>query len=166
MKHNEDVVVYLKVDQLNNTNVPPADKAAILSKTGDDKVAAYLDIKLMKKIGSQAPFAIHNTKGAVPIAMKLPDNLIPANASNVYITYCHDGVAKTLPASFSPSTKTLSFNAIEFSTYALVYTTNSNVQVYVPQTGDHSKPFAWMLMMLCSAAMMAGMVIFEKKRAK
>jgi len=162
MEANEDILVYMEVKELADNAVTAADKNAILNKAGTDPVAAYLDIKLMKKIGNQTPFAIRNTRRAVPITMVLPDEMIPQNASNdsFYIVYYHDGVAKSIPATFNKVTKELAFNADEFSTYALVYT----VHLSVPQTGDTARPYAWMLMLLCSAALMAGVVFFDKKK--
>ena len=164
MEANEDIIVYMEVKELTDNTVPVADQNAILNKAGTDPVAAYLDIKLMKKIGNQTPFAIRNTRRAVPITMVLPDAMIPQNAVNdsFYIVYYHGGVAKSIPATFNKVTKELTFNADEFSTYALVYTTHRSA----PQTGDSAQPYAWMLMLVCSAALMACMAIFEKKKVR
>ena len=236
----EDVVVYMEVKDITGGSIPG--KSAIDAKAGDDKIAAYLDITLYKKIGVNAPSRISNTGGKVTISLQLTDAVIPAHAGSdtFYIIYYHDDAVKVTSASFNPASKTLTFAANEFSTYALAYNPNrthkvsfdanggsgtmeaqqvnpgsftlpsngftapsgkefscwkvgganknpgdeitvtSNVTVTavwknktssgtldnVPKTGDNSALFGWMLLSLCSAATLAAVAVYDKKRAR
>ena len=130
LKSGLDVVVYMTVDEKSPSAVPTADYNAINSLAGTDRIGAYLDIQLFKQIGNNTPFNIHNTKdNLVPITVQLPDTVIPQNAvrDSFYIIYHHveDGetITSTVPATFDVASKTLSFSASRFSTYALAYTT-------------------------------------------
>lgn len=162
----EDIIFYMEVKEMADTAVPAADKSAITEKADRDTIAVYLDIQLLKKVGNQAPVAIRNTNGDVPITMQLPDTIIPATRGHncFYIIYYHDGQAKSIPASFDNKTNTLTFNANEFSTYALIYTNPADVDV--PKTGDESHPFAWAMAFCGCMILLAGAVIPEKKRAR
>jgi hypothetical protein len=120
----------MTVDEKSPSAVPTADYNAINSVAGTDRIGAYLDIQLFKQIGNDTPFNIHNTKdNLVPITVQLPDTVIPQNAvrDSFYIIYHHveDGetITSTVPATFDVASKTLSFSANRFSTYALAYTT-------------------------------------------
>lgn len=170
----EDVIVYLDVDQMGDSAVPSADKSSITAKVGADTLAAYLDITLWKKVGSNEPTRIANTRGGVPITMTLNAGMVPANAESVYIVYYHAGAAKTLPASYNAASRVLSFSASEFSTYALVYkpytapaaAASAGTLDNVPKTGDSSAILGWSLMILCGAAMLTGVAIIDRKRAR
>ena len=243
LKSGLDVVVYMTVDEKSPSAVPTADYNAINRVAGTDRIGAYLDIQLFKKIGNDTPFNIHNTKdNLVPITVQLPDTVIPQNVvrDSFYIIYHHveDGetITSTVPATFDVASKTLSFSASRFSTYALAYTTydvrfdanggsgtmetkqvspgsftlptngftapsgkefscwkvgnatknpgdqitvTSDVTVTavwknktssgtldkVPKTGDTAL-FGWMLLSLCSAATLAAVAVYDKKRAR
>lgn len=240
MAQGQDVVVYMEVKDITGGSIPG--KSAIDARAGDDKIAAYLDITLYKKIGSNDPVTIPNTGSKVTITLQLTDAVIPANAGRdtFYIIYYHDGAAKETMASFDASTKTLAFAANEFSTYAIAYNPNrthkvsfdanggsgtmeaqqvkpgsftlptngftapsgkefscwkvgnatknpgdeitvtSDVTVTavwknkassgtldnVPKTGDTTGLFGWMLLSLCSAATLAAVAVYDKKRAR
>ena len=244
LKSGLDVVVYMTVDEKSPSAVPTADYNAINSVAGTDRIGAYLDIQLFKQIGNDTPVNIHNTKdNLVPITVQLPDTVIPQNAvrDSFYIIYHHveDGetITSTVPAAFDVASKTLSFSASRFSTYALAYTTydvrfdadggagtmetqhipagnftlptctftapsgkefagwkigsavkkpgdqitlNTDITITaiwqsktssgtldsVPKTGDTSGLAMWTLLILCSTAMLAGVAVCDKRRAR
>ena len=244
LKSGLDVVVYMTVHEKSPSAVPTADYNAINSVAGTDRIGAYLDIQLFKQIGNGTPFNIHNTKdNLVPITAQLPDTVIPQNAvrDSFYIIYHHveDGetITSTVPATFDVASKTLSFSASRFSTYALAYTTydvrfdadggsgtmetqhipagnftlptcsftapsgkefvgwkigsavkkpgdqitlNTDITITavwenktssgtldsVPKTGDTSGLAMWTLLILCSTAMLAGVAVCDKRRAR
>lgn len=165
----EDITVRLVVDPLTDSGVPAADKSAIEITSGDDTVAAYLDIRLLKKVGNAPEFTISSTSpNTIPITMTVDAGVIPANAGSVYIIYYHDGVARTLNASYNASTRALTFNAYEFSTYALAYKIGGSGGTLdsVPKTGEASGLHGWILMALCCTAMLGCVCIYDKKRAR
>lgn len=170
----KDITVRLVVDPLSEGSVPTADKSAIEAMAGTNTLASYLDIRLLKKIGDTPEFAITNTQpNTIPITMTVDAGLIPANAGSVYIIYYHDGVAKTLNASYNAASRTLTFNASEFSTYALAYKIggtgsggNGGILDNVPKTGEASGLNGWITMSLCCTAMLVCVSIYDKKRAR
>ena len=244
LKSGLDVVVYMTVHEKSPSAVPTADYNAINRVAGTDRIGAYLDIQLFKQIGNGTPVNIHNTKdNLVPITAQLPDTVIPQNAvrDSFYIIYHHveDGetITSTVPATFDVASKTLSFSASRFSTYALAYTTydvrfdadggagtmetqhipagnftlptcsftapsgkefvgwkigsavkkpgdqitlNTDITITaiwqsktssgtldgVPKTGDTSGLAMWTLLILCSTAMLAGVAVCDKRRAR
>lgn len=166
----EDTQVWMTVAKL--ADAPSTEKQAIEAMAASDKLATYLDIKLFKKVGNRDAETISNTRGPVTIAMTLDAGVVPANAESVYIVYYHGG-AKTIPASYNHSTRVLTFQASEFSTYALAYkvqapaaTASAGVLDNVPKTGDSSVLSGWTMLVLCCAAMLAAVAVFDKKRAR
>lgn len=179
LKDGLNVYVFMEVAKKSEESVPSADKTAITSKVGSNKIAAYLDITLWKQIGEDRNAAkkITNTGDAVPITMKLDAGIIPANAGSVYIVYYHGEAKEIRNVSYNHATRELTFPASEFSTYSLVYTpyvapaaapasSNTYVLDNVPKTGEGSALMNWTLLVLCSAAMLATIAILDKKRAR
>lgn len=175
LSQGKDIIVYMEVDKLGELAVPKEDKSAIDAKAGSDKLAAYLDITLWKKIGDDPETRITNTNGDVPITMTLDEGIVPADAGSVYIIYYHEGKVATITngVSYNASSRVLRFPANEFSTYALAYkvqapaaTTSAGVLDNVPKTGDETGLVGWTMLVLCSAAMLAAVAVFDKKRAR
>lgn len=175
----KNITVRLVVNPLTESSVPSADKGGIVAMAGEDVVSTYLDIKLLKKIGEDPEFAITDTyPNTVPITMTVDADLIPANATKVYIIYYHEGKATTLEATYNASTRALAFDAHEFSTYALAYSTTESgtggnggngtggTLDNVPKTGDASLLSGWILMALCCTAALTCICIYDKKRAR
>lgn len=134
----EDVVVFMEVVVKEPINLPAGDEEAIVAAAGEDEIASYLDIKLFKKIGNREPEPITNVSGnGVTITMEIPAGTLPAGATP-YIIYRHNGVVKTIKnVSYNASTGVLSFNASEFSTYALAYTPSGSAGPNVPPVGPN-----------------------------
>ena len=89
----------------------------------------YLDIDLLKQIGSDSPVNITETNGAVTITLKVPSSLINSNSS-VTRTYqmirVHNGVATVIPCTYNAANQTISCETDQFSTYALAYVDQQN----------------------------------------
>lgn len=169
INNKKDVTIRLSVTPLPDSSVPVADKAAIEAKAGSDTVAAYLDIKLLKKVGNSNEEPIPNTSpNTVPITMTVDAGVLPANVSSVDIIYYHNGQAKKAGnVSYNAASRSLKFHASEFSTYALVYKVGAlGALDNVPKTGDVSILNGWLLMALCATAMLTGVSVYNKKRAR
>ena len=168
---SEDTRVWMTVEKIND--VDDDEKKAIETLAASDKLATYLDIKMFKKVGANDPEMIHNTNGDVTITMTLDAGVVPSDAGSVYIIYYH-GSAQTRSATYDHSTRKLTFQANEFSTYALAYklktstSTSSSAGTLdnVPKTGGSDPLMGWTMLVLCSAAALAGMALFDKKRAR
>lgn len=174
-QQGQDVRVFMNVEQLNTENVPSSDKTAIIGMAGSKKVAAFLDIQLLKQIGTATPTPIHNTEtNMVPIIMKLDDEVIPSGAvkDTFTIIYHHveDGAATTdeISANFDAATKTLTFQANKFSTYALVVKEKAPTGTLdkVVKSGDISGFNGMSMLLLCCAVALAGVAVYDKKRTK
>jgi len=165
LKKGKDVIVYMQVDELAESAVSSAAREAILARAGEDEIAAYMDIRLLKQIGDEPPIVIHNTKGAVPITLQLPDDLIPENArkNSFYIVYYHGNQAKSIPATFNASAQTVTFKASEFSVYTLVYSPQAagNAHASLPKTGDDAQPLMWTALACIS---LLGMMIIRRRK--
>ena len=176
LENGEDVKVWLEVTDIS-ASVSQTDKDLIDSKKGNATIGMYLDIDLLKQIGSDSPVNITETNGAVTITLKVPSSLINSNSS-VTRTYqmirVHNGVATVIPCTYNAANQTISFETDQFSTYALAYVdqqnnsgggsagdgSNDNVKDVVPKTGDASNAYIWFILALVSGI---GALYFGKK---
>ena len=128
LENGEDVKVWLEVTDIS-ASVSQTDKDLIDSKKGNATIGMYLDIDLLKKIGSDSPVNITETNGVVTITLKVPSSLINSNSS-VTRTYqmirVHNGVATVIPCTYNAANQTISFETNQFSTYALAYVDQQN----------------------------------------
>lgn len=166
MADQKNIIVYLSVKEEEESKVDPTEKDAITAKAGEDKIAAYLNVQLFKKIGDKDAFPISNTKGKVHIMLQLDDEIvsqIPGNAvkDSFYIIYYHEGNATKIEANFNTATRVLDFYADEFSTYSLVYKTR-NANVSLPQTGDNSLRIDFLFVAMLAS--LVGLRLMAKKR--
>ncbi len=123
LEKGEEVKVYLEVSDISAV-VSGTDKNLIDGKKGSTTVGMYLDIDLMKQIGSDEPVNVTETNGAVKIELKVPNALINTNSSidRAYqVIRIHNGVAELLSSIFDAVSGMLSFETDQFSTYAIVY---------------------------------------------
>jgi len=128
LENGEDVKVWLEATDIS-ASVSQTDKDLIDSKKGNTTIGMYLDIDLLKQIGSDSPVNITDPDGAVTIALKVPGSLINLNSS-VTRTYrmvrVHNEVATDIPCAYNAANRTISFETDQFSTYALVYVDQQN----------------------------------------
>lgn len=171
--HDKDIEVYLKATRIDDS-VSSTAKNAIAAGADGRIIAAYLDLTLYKTfVGlDNSTQTVPSPKEALDITMTIPAELIPAGASSDSFTLIHysGGTAEVIPAHFNTASRVLSFQAAGFSPYALAYTqttrTSAGVLDNVPKTGDSSALLNWTLLVLCSAAMLAGVAILDRKRAR
>ncbi|MDO5761852.1 MAG: hypothetical protein Q4P12_04245, partial [Bacteroidales bacterium] len=128
LENGEEVKVWLEATDIS-ASVSQTDKDLIDSKKGNATIGMYLDIDLLKQIGSDSPVNITDTDGVVTITLKVPSSLINSNSS-VTRTYqmirVHDGVATVIPCTYNAANQTISFKTDQFSTYALAYVDQQN----------------------------------------
>ena len=186
LENGEEVKVWLEATDIS-ASVSQTDKDLIDSKKGNATIGMYLDIDLLKQIGSDSPVNITETNGAVTITLKVPSSLINSNSS-VTRTYqmirVHNGVATVIPCTYNAANQTISCETDQFSTYALAYVdqqnnsgggntgggntgggsagdgSNDNVKDVVPKTGDASNAYVWFMLALVSGI---GALYFGKK---
>ncbi len=129
--------IFLTVEDISGT-VATADKNLVKGAAGSDTIAAYLDVKMFKRVGTESPEEIHNTKDTIRISLVLPDEYINTDSSktrNYCIIRVHEGVAEKLSAQFDPETNVLTFATNQFSTYAIVY--NDTAKPSTPSSGSY-----------------------------
>ena len=128
LENGEDVKVWLEVTDIS-ASVSQTDKDLIDSKKGNATIGMYLDIDLLKQIGSDSPVNITETNGVVTITLKVPSSLINSNSSvtrTYQIIRVHNGVATVIPCTYNAANQTISFETDQFSTYALAYVDQQN----------------------------------------
>lgn len=169
--NGKDLVISLVVKDIKET-VSAADKTEIEKKLTGKQLGTYLDVKLLKQIGSAQATEVTNTKGMVKIAFVVPEALRNAAGNRTYtILRLHDGVVDPIVPVFDKETNTLTFETDRFSTYALAYedadTTqnggddNNNQKEEtnsVPKTGDTTSvmPYIVILGLGCVIVALAG----------
>jgi LPXTG-motif cell wall-anchored protein len=112
----------------------PSDKGNINAKlTKDQKVGLYLDAKLVKTIsGTVADDGTENIQPpsgqTLRIVLDLPTDLQGKTGYQIIRSHTENGATdvRVISPVYDSTLKTLSFDADEFSTYAVVYTQNSN----------------------------------------
>ena len=151
--------------ELNNIGVSAdtEEKEEILKEIDDMKLGTFINVELIKKIGSYTS-NITKTKGDIRISFVLPEAL--KNTDNkitrtYYIMRNHEGEITLIPVEFDEETSVVTFATDRFSTYAIVYkdssvdnNTNadgdtnagadSNLDA-VPETGDTSGMYIYVL---------------------
>lgn len=151
------------------TKADNEEKKAIEKELGANKLGTFLDIDLIKKIGS-TEVEVSETTGLISITFEMPEALKNTD-KNVVRTYkimrYHDGKVDILDANYDEKTGFLTFETDKFSTYAVVYSdakanTTTNTATTVPQTGDTSNTVLYVAM-LC-LAMCAVTVVLRKQR--
>ena len=175
LENGEEVKVRLEVTDIS-ASVSQTDKDLIDSKKGNTTIGMYLDIDLLKQIGSDSPVNITDTDGAVTITLKVPSSLINSNSS-VTRTYqmikVHNGVATVIPCTYHAANQTISCETDQFSTYALAYIDQQNNSgggntgggsTGNPETGDNSNLGLWVFFLVLSCCSMIALIVIDKKR--
>ena len=170
LENGEEVKVRLEATDIS-ASVSQTDKDLIDSKKGNATIGMYLDIDLLKQIGSDSPANITETNGAVTITLKVPSSLINSNSS-VTRTYqmirVHNGVATVIPCTYNAANQTISCETDQFSTYALAYVDQQNNSgggsTGNPETGDNSNLGLWMTLSGLSCCSMIALLVIDKKK--
>ncbi|MBP3815891.1 MAG: hypothetical protein J6H21_03400 [Firmicutes bacterium] len=142
--------VFVEVQDITNT-VPSADKALIEKAIGkNDKVGAYLDIKLYKQVEDKEKVAVGETPKEISLTMDIPEALIKEGRTfSVYRV--HDGKATKLTSTRNENS--LTFKTDKFSTYALVYTDKEASNIIAPKTGAEDYPGAYITLLVTAMAL-------------
>lgn len=184
LENGQEVKVWLEATDIS-ASVSQTDKELIDSKKGNATIGMYLDIDLLKQIGSDSPVNITETNGAVTITLKVPSSLINSSVTRTYqLIRVHNGVATVIPCTYNAANQTISCETDQFSTYALAYVdqendsddestdgedidgvssddgSNNNEKDEVPKTGDASNASIWFLLALISGL---GALFFGKR---
>lgn len=123
VEQGELVSIALTVENIDTT-ISDEDQAAIAQKLGENTVGIYIDVSVYKQVGSQEPQKVTETKGAVTISFRMPEELRCDDTSRqrIYkIVRIHDGVTHILDAQYDPDTDMITFETDAFSVYSLVY---------------------------------------------
>jgi len=134
IKDGTDINIILKVEDAGKT-VPVSDKQKVeteISGLPDCKLGQYLDIKLLKIIGStETP--ITQTNSMITVSFEIPAKLLGKKEYSVIRV--HDGVTTVLKdQDNNPSTITIETD--QFSTYALVYVEKTPASGSRPSGGN------------------------------
>ncbi len=172
IENGEDARIWVKVDLLNEQNVPAGDKEqterAALEKVGKDAKITYLDLTLWKQVGSDQKTQIFNVNNKIQVTITVPDeirNTDPNKTRTYYIICVHDGKAEVIEGTYNKDTGEFTFVTDRFSTYAIVYKDTAKDTTGkpddVPKTGDTYHTGMWFMLMLVSGM---GAFIFGRRR--
>lgn len=127
-----DLNVVLKLESADS-KVDAKEKEAIQNKLGKNTLGIYLDIRLVKQIGTYES-NVENTNGTIKISFEVPQSLINADKKierEYKIIRYHEGDTEkvtVLDATYDKKTKTITFETDRFSTYAIVYADKAKVE--------------------------------------
>ena len=165
-----DVVFSLLVEDISAT-VSADEKALIESALNGQTVGMYMDVRLMKQVGTGDFSLVSNLNNPVTIAMAMPENLLSTDEAmtrTYSVLRIHDGKVDAVNTEFNAETGMLSFETDRFSTYAVVY---KDAPVGAddsdsPKTGDVSDVMTWVALLLVSGGMLTAATYKMKKKAK
>ena len=165
-----DVVLSLLVEDISAT-VSADEKALIESALNGQTVGMYMDVRLMKQVGTGDFSLVSNLNNHVTIAMAMPENLLSTDEAmtrTYSVLRIHDGKVDAVNTEFNAETGMLSFETDRFSTYAVVY---KDAPVGAddsdsPKTGDVSDVMTWVALLLVSGGMLTAATYKMKKKAK
>ena len=168
----ENMTIILELNDIGE-DADTEEKEEILEEIDDMKLGTFINIELIKKIGTYTS-NITKTKGAINISFVLPEALKNTDNKIVrtyYILRNHEGEITLIPVDFDKETSVVTFATDRFSTYAIVYkdssvddnTNNNNTNNdannntntdsnpdKIPATGDSSAMYVYVVL-LCVA---------------
>ena len=160
LENGEEVKIYLEVIAVDEEIVPSDDKAEIekeAEKSGM-KVGMYLDLSLLKQVGSSGAVAIHDTEGnMVKVTVTVPEELRNTNPNikrTFYVVRVHDGKTDILGESTGD---TVSFETDKFSTYSLTYKDEKEAK-------SASLTWLWIVLAVIAVAAAGAAVFFIIKK--
>ena len=160
------VTIKLEVVDISDT-VSAADQALIEAALDGQTVGMYMDVKLMKRVGTADFSPVTNLSSDIAIKMTLPKELLTADdtMTRTYsVLRIHDGKVEAVATEFDAKTGALTFETDRFSTYAVVYK-DVSVEIEVPSTGDTSNLVLWAVVMVLAVGATAAVVAYKKKSA-
>jgi len=153
LANGSNISVHLNVEA---SVAPQEDQNFILAAMGDNSLAQYLDISLIKNVDG-VETEITETNAPIRITIDIPESYRLANRT-FEIIRVHEGVATVLP-DLDTNPDTITFETNLFSTYAIAYN-DADVN---PGTGDNTQLSMFAALALVS---LAAAVYFSKKNKK
>jgi len=186
-----EIDIILKATDISGS-IGTESKAQIERAASGYTIGQYIDISLYKQMTQDGQTGqlvqITGTHGNITISLKIPENLLNTDSAvtrTFWIIRNHEGQVDFLPTTFDEQTGMLTFETDKFSDYAIVYqdtkrTTDSGsgstdkgnensgplntATGKVPQTGDESRWWLWLVLMLTSCAGTVGIMIYSRKK--
>ena len=152
--------------------VPVSDKKLVEDKVkevlNNGVVGAYLDLTLLKKVGSLKEVSVTETAAGVVVKLDIPESLKNTDSSverKYTVVRIHDGVAEALETSCENGV--ITFTTDKFSTYAICYedvaaTGNGQSSDNTINTGDVYNIALYVLFAVVSCAGLAFVVLRRK----
>ena len=165
------VSVSMEVKDVTAT-VSESDKKLVEDKVkevlNNGVVGAYLDLTLLKKVGSLKEVSVTETAAGVVVKLDIPESLKNTDSSverKYTVVRIHDGVAEALETSCENGV--ITFTTDKFSTYAICYedvaaTGNGQASDNTINTGDVYNIALYVLFAVISCAGLAFVVLRRK----
>ena len=171
IENGSTVSVSMEVKDVTAT-VSESDKKLVEDKVkevlNNGVVGAYLDLTLLKKVGSLKEVSVTETAAGVVVKLDIPESLKNTDASverKYTVVRIHDGVAEALETSCENGV--ITFTTDKFSTYAICYedvaaTGNGQASDNTINTGDVYNIALYVLFAVVSCAGLAFVVLRKK----
>ena len=171
IENGSTVSVSMEVKDITAT-VSESDKKLVEDKVkevlNNGVVGAYLDLTLLKKVGSLKEVSVTETAAGVVVKLDIPENLKNTDSSverRYTVVRIHDGVAEALETSCENGV--ITFTTDKFSTYAICYedvaaTGNGQASDNTINTGDVYNIALYVLFAVISCAGLAFVVLRRK----
>ena len=171
IENGSKVSVSMEVKDVTAT-VSESDKKLVEDKVkevlNNGVVGAYLDLTLLKKVGSLKEVSVTETAAGVVVKLDIPESLKNTDSSverKYTVVRIHDGVAEALETSCENGV--ITFTTDKFSTYAICYedvaaTGNGQASDNTINTGDVYNIALYVLFAVVSCAGLAFVVLRRK----
>lgn len=171
IENGSTVSVSMEVKDVTAT-VSESDKKLVEDKVkevlNNGVVGAYLDLTLLKKVGSLKEVSVTETAAGVVVKLDIPESLKNTDSSverKYTVVRIHDGVAEALETSCENGV--ITFTTDKFSTYAICYedvaaTGNGQASDNTINTGDVYNVALYVLFAVISCAGLAFVVLRRK----
>ena len=171
IENGSTVSVSMEVKDVTAT-VSESDKKLVEDKVkevlNNGVVGAYLDLTLLKKVGSLKEVSVTETAAGVVVKLDIPESLKNTDSSverKYTVVRIHDGVAEALETSCENGV--ITFTTDKFSTYAICYedvaaTGNGQASDNTINTGDVYNIALYVLFAVISCAGLAFVVLRRK----
>ena len=171
IENGSTVAVAMEVKDVTAT-VSESDKKLVEDKVkevlNNGVVGAYLDLTLLKKVGSLKEVSVTETAAGVVVKLDIPESLKNTDSSverKYTVVRIHDGVAEALETSCENGV--ITFTTDKFSTYAICYedvaaTGNGQSSDNTINTGDVYNIALYVLFAVVSCAGLAFVVLRRK----
>ena len=175
IENGSTVSVSMEVKDVTAT-VSESDKKLVEDKVkevlNNGVVGAYLDLTLLKKVGSLKEVSVTETAAGVVVKLDIPESLKNTDSSverKYTVVRIHDGVAEALETSCENGV--ITFTTDKFSTYAICYedvaaTGNGQASDNTINTGDVYNIALYVLFAVVSCAGLAFVVLRRKSVAR